>query len=85
MKTVPRPWENGYAESFHGRLRDELLERGEFASVLEARVVSKARREEYNTVRPHSAWGYRTPAGFAASCPRADSAAPLRMHDGRQW
>jgi putative transposase len=72
------PWENGYAESFHGKLRDELLEREEFTSVLEARVVSRAWKEEYNTVRPHSALGYRTPAAFGASCPRADSAALRR-------
>jgi putative transposase len=70
------PWENGYAESFHGKLRDELLEREEFASVLEARVVSEAWKEEYNTVRPHSALGYRTPAEYGASCPRAASAKP---------
>jgi transposase InsO family protein len=75
------PWENGYAESFHGKLRDELLEREEFANLLEARVVARAWKEEYNTVRPHSALGYRTPAGFAASCPRADSAA-LRRPEG---
>lgn len=78
------PWENGYAESFHGKLRDELLDREEFASVLEARVVSKAWKEEYNTIRPHSALGYRTPAEYGASCPRADSAkpTPARGHDG---
>jgi len=75
------PWENGYAESFHGKLRDELLEREEFSSVLEARVVTKAWKEEYNTARPHSALGYRTPAEFGASCPRADSAA-LRRPEG---
>ena len=66
-------------------LRDELLEREEFASVLEARVVSEARREEYNAVRPHCALGYRTPAEYGASCPRSDSAKPRpnRGHDGR--
>lgn len=67
------PWENGYAESFHGKLRDELLEREEFASLLEARVVSRAWQAEYNTVRPHSALGYQTPAAFAAACPRHES------------
>ena len=78
------PWENGYCESFNGKLRDELLEREEFASLLEARVVSKAWQEEYNTARPHSALGYQTPAAYAASCPRADSAkpSPARGHDG---
>ena len=78
------PWENGYAESFHGRLRDELLEREEFGSLLEARVVSRQWRQEYNAVRPHSALGYRTPAEYGASCARADSAKPppARAHDG---
>jgi transposase InsO family protein len=60
------PWENGYAESFHGKLRDELLEREEFVGVPEARVVSRAGKEEYSTVRPHSALGYRTPAAVAS-------------------
>jgi putative transposase len=75
------PWENGYAESFHARLRDELLEREEFSSVLEARVLGRAWREEYNHKRPHSALGYRTPVEFAKSCPRADSAALRRPVD----
>ena len=70
------PWENGYAESFHSKLRDELLEREEFGSVLEARVVSADWKEEYNEVRRHSALGYRTPAEYGATCPRADSAKP---------
>jgi len=78
------PWENGYAESFNSRLRDELLESEEFTSLLEARVLGKQWKEQYNTVRPHSALGYRTPAAFAASCLRADSAEPppARRHDG---
>jgi putative transposase len=70
------PWENGYAESFHSKLRDELLEREEFASLLEARVLAKEWQRSYNAERPHSALGYRTPAEFAAECPRADSAKP---------
>jgi putative transposase len=64
------PWENGYAESFHSKLRDELLEREEFTSLLEARALGRAYRGEYNTARPHSALGYRTPAEFAAGCAR---------------
>jgi putative transposase len=75
------PWENGYAESFNSKVRDELLNAEEFASELEARVLGKAWKEEYNQARPHSALGYRTPAEFAASCPRADSAA-LRGPEG---
>ena len=76
------PWENGYAESFNSKVRDELLEREEFASVLEARVLGRAWRQQYNEVRPHSSLGYRTPAEFGERCPRADSAkpAPARGH-----
>jgi len=59
------PWENGYAESFHSRLRDELLDAEEFGSLLEARVLADQWRHEYNHERPHSALGYRTPAAFA--------------------
>ena len=75
------PWENGYAESFNSKVRDELLNAEEFASELEARVVGKDWKREYNHERPHSSLGYRTPAEFAASCPRADSAA-LRWPEG---
>jgi transposase InsO family protein len=62
------PWENGYAESFHSRLRDELLDREEFSSPLEARVVSAAWRHDYDHNRPHSALNYQTPAEFAKTC-----------------
>jgi len=56
------PWENGYVESFNGKLRDELL-RGEiFYSLREAEVLIEAWRRHYNAVRPHSALGYRPPA-----------------------
>jgi len=51
------PWENAYAESFHSRLRDELLEREGFASLLEARVLGRAWKEDYNHKRPHSSLG----------------------------
>jgi putative transposase len=60
------PWENGYAESFHSRLRDELLDAEEFGSLLEARVLADQWRHEYNHERPHSSLGYRAPAAFAA-------------------
>ena len=49
--------------------------------MLEAKVLAKEWRQEYNHVRPHSALGYRTPAEFAASCRRADSAALRRPDD----
>ncbi len=61
------PWENGYAESFHGRLRDELLEGELFTCLAEAKMLSTQWRLEYNHRRPHSSLGYVTPASFAAS------------------
>jgi len=61
------PWENGYVESFNSKLRDELLEREVFTSLLEARVMVEDWRVVYNERRPHSALGYVTPAAFAAS------------------
>ena len=56
------PWENGYIESFNGRLRDELLNGEIFETVLEARVLCERWRRHYNTKRPHSSLGYRPPA-----------------------
>ena len=69
------PWENAYAESYHARLRDELLDREEFGSLTEARVLLEDWREQYNQERPHSALGYKTPAEFAAACGGAGAAA----------
>jgi putative transposase len=66
------PWEDGYAESFNGKVRDELLNAEEFGSVLEAKVLAKEWKREYNQVRPHSSLGYRTPAEYGAMVPRAD-------------
>ena len=56
------PWENGYNESFNGKLRDELLNREIFYSLAEAAVLVEQWRREYNTVRPHNASGGRPPA-----------------------
>ena len=56
------PWENGYCESFNGKLRDELLNGEIFYSLKEAKVVIEQWRKHYNTVRPHSSLGYRPPA-----------------------
>ncbi len=56
------PWENGYLESFNGKLRDELLNGEIFDTLLEAQVLVERWRRHYNTVRPHSALGYRPPA-----------------------
>ena len=62
------PWENGYIQSFNGRLRDEILDRELFYSVKEAKVIVEDWRLEYNNHRPHSGLGYMTPAAFAADC-----------------
>jgi len=56
------PWENGYVESFNGKLRDELLNREIFTTLLEAKVLIEGWRREYNEIRPHSSLGYRPPA-----------------------
>ena len=68
------PWENGYIESFNGKLGDELLDREIFYTVAEAQVLTQWWRQEYNHVRPHSALGYRPPA------PAAIAPLPLRVH-----
>ena len=56
------PWENGYVESFNGKLRDELLNREVFDTLLEAKALIEDWRKEYNHVRPHSSLGYPPPA-----------------------
>lgn len=61
------PWENGYVESFHSRLRDELLDSELFTCLAEAKMLSTQWRLEYNHRRPHSSLGYMSPAVFAAS------------------
>jgi putative transposase len=71
------PWENGYIESFNGKLRDEVLNREIFHSVKEAKVIVESWRLEYNNHRPHSGLGYMTPAAFAAECIASASATPL--------
>jgi transposase InsO family protein len=60
------PWENGYIESFNGKLRDELLNLEVFDTVLEAQVLVERWRQHCNAVRPHSSLGYRPPAPEAA-------------------
>jgi transposase InsO family protein len=74
------PWENGYVESFNGKLRDELLKRESFDTLLEAKVLIERWRQAYNTVRPHSALGYRPPAPEARQPCAAASATPQRPH-----
>jgi len=56
------PWENGYIESFNGKLRDELLNREVFTTLMEAKILIEQWRMDYNHVRPHSSLGYRPPA-----------------------
>ena len=67
------PWENGYIESFNGRLRDELLNGEIFYTLKEAKVLIERWRREYNQIRPHSSLGYRPPA------PEAVEPMPLRL------
>jgi putative transposase len=67
------PWENGYIESFNGKLRDELLNGEIFTTLREAQAVVEWWRQEYNRVRPHSSLGYRPPA------PEAVEPRPLAM------
>jgi putative transposase len=56
------PWENGYNESFNGKLQDELLKREIFMTLKEAKILAERWRYEYNHIRPHSSLGYRPPA-----------------------
>ena len=56
------PWENGYVESFNGKLRDELLNREIFYTLREAQVLIEAWRRHYNAVRPHGSLGWKPPA-----------------------
>jgi len=67
------PWENGFAESFFSRLRDELLNVEEFMNLAEAKWFANRRLHEHNEERPHSSLGYRTPAMFAASLTSAQA------------
>ena len=55
-------WENGYVESFNGKMRDELLNREIFYTLQEAQILIERWRKDYNTIRPHSSLGYRPPA-----------------------
>lgn len=59
------PWENGHVESFHGKFRDECLNREVFGNLLEAKVLIEQWRQQYNNKRPHSSLGYRAPREFA--------------------
>jgi putative transposase len=65
-------------ESYHARLRDEMLDREEFATLAEARALLAAWREQYDQERPHSSLGYQTPEAFAAACRAEACSATLR-------
>jgi transposase InsO family protein len=70
------PWENGYVESFNGKLRDELLDRELFVGLDETRCVLDEWRLAYNHHRPHSGIGWQTPAAYAAKMTNADGMFP---------
>jgi putative transposase len=86
-----RPMQNGYVESFNGRMRDELLNETLFLSLAQAREIIAAWVDDYNTERPHSSLGYATPAAFAAGLEKQRPArvqavashAPMRNHSRR--
>ena len=77
------PWENGYVESFNGKLRDELLNRELFLSLEEARWVIDRWQLDYNHHRIHSALDYQTPAAFGAGCVLPASATPAPPEHSR--
>lgn len=83
------PWQNGYVESFNGKLRNELLNGEIFYKLKEAKILIERWRHHYNTVRPHSSLGYRPPAPetigpmIAAGSASLGPLAPLRPQLGR--
>ena len=72
------PWQNGFVESFHGRFRDECLNREQLWTLTEARVIIEDFRRDYNQQRPHSQLGYQSPARFAAQPTPSPSPVGLR-------
>lgn len=72
------PWENGYVESFNGRLRDELLNGEIFTTLKEAQIVIEAWRQHYNRVRPHSSLGYKPPAPEIVAWPASPAVESVR-------
>lgn len=73
------PWQNPYIESFNGKLRDELLARELFSSLVEAQVLAETWRRHYNERRPHSGLDYQTPAAFAATHKQAINPEPAPL------
>lgn len=82
--TPGSPWENGFVESFHSRLRDECLSMEVFDNVKHAQALVASWRNDYNHRRPHSSLGYQTPAAFAAGCLASASATPALQPDSRR-
>jgi putative transposase len=75
------PWQNGYVESFHSRLRDELLNLEQFDSARHARAHASAWQEDYNEYRPHGSLDGLAPNEFARRCAdSAPSAAQIHLH-----
>lgn len=72
------PWENGYAESFHSKLRDEFLDRELFESLTQSRRLTHAWQNDYNQQRPHSSLGYLSPQAFATRCREGEQAIARR-------
>ena len=75
--TPGKPSQNGFIESFNGKLRDECLNEHEFINLQHARELIESFREDYNQLRPHSSLGDLTPAEFAAKIARAPMGAPV--------
>ena len=73
------PWENGYIESFNGKLRNEVLNTEIFDTLLEAQILVERWRRHYNQVRPHSSLGYRPPAPEAVPVPSQLDIVPLNL------
>src|SRR5665647_531781 len=71
-------WENGYCESFNGKLRDELLNGEIFYTLKEAQIVIENWRRHYNTIRPHSSLGYQPPAPEALVWPASKLVAQMQ-------
>ena len=86
-----KPTQNGFVESFNGRMRDELLNETLFFTIGQARLILARWMHDYNTERPHSSLGYATPAAFAAKLeqqrvglnPPVASPALMRDNTGR--
>ena len=82
--TPASPWENGFVESFHSRFRDECLNREQLWTLTEARVVIEDFRQDYNSARPHSSLGYRSPVHYAAQLSRSPTPVGLRPPSTRE-